>query len=53
VGLKMNLKRRPLPWESLSDEEWGELWKNFGEPEIDWFVDLTEAIDKMLREKNT
>lgn len=49
----MNLKRRPLPWETLSDEEWSELWKNFGEPEIDWFVDLTEAVEKILREKNT
>jgi hypothetical protein len=53
VDLKMNLERKPLPWESLSDEEWGKLWKDYGEPEIDWFVDLTEEIDKMLREKNT
>lgn len=49
----MNLERRPLPWESLSDEEWNELWVNFGKPSTEWFAELTDAIEKKLREKNT
>lgn len=49
----MHPQRNPLPWETLSDEEWDELWNQFNKPDIDWFVELTEAVEKKLKEKNT
>lgn len=49
----MHPQRNPLPWETLSDEEWDELWVDFGKPQTEWFAEFTEAIEKKLREKNT
>jgi hypothetical protein len=53
ADLKMHPQRNPLPWETLSDEDWDELRENFGNPPTEWFAELTDAIEKKLREKNT
>ena len=49
----MHPQRNPLPWETLSDEDWDELRENFGNPPTEWFAELTDAIEKKLKEKNT
>ena len=47
------LQRKALPWESMSDEEWHDLWIQFGCMPMSIWSELTHAIERGLREKNT